>query len=84
MVGDLCAVILQAACLTLEDTTVISVFLSMCYFIYFKCNPIASYLCVILSTNHGYFSPYAKLCPLFKVLIRLLNCSHTFSADSNS
>ena len=49
MVGDLCAVVLQAACLTLEDTTVIGVFLNICYFIYFKCSPIASYLCVILS-----------------------------------
>ena len=33
MAEDLCAVILQADCLTLEDTTVIGAFLSMHYFI---------------------------------------------------
>ena len=51
MAGDLRAVIFQAVCLTLEDTTVIGVALSMCYFIYFKGNPIASDLCAIISTN---------------------------------
>ena len=45
MVGNLCAVLLQADYLTLDGTTVISVFLSMCYFIYFMHNPIASSLC---------------------------------------
>ena len=42
MVGDLCAVLLQVDYLTLDGTTVIGVFLSMQYFIYFMCNPIAS------------------------------------------
>ena len=54
MVGDLCAVLLQVDYLTLDDTTVIGVFLSMCYFIYFMCNPITSSLC---STEH---LPYIK------------------------
>ena len=39
MVGDLCAVLLQADYLTLDGTTVIGVFLIMHYFIYFTCNP---------------------------------------------
>ena len=45
MAGELCAVLLQAVYLTLDGTTVIGVFLSMCFFIYFTCNPIASSLC---------------------------------------
>ena len=60
MAGDLCAVILQTASLTLENTTVISVCLSMHYFIYFKHNPIVSYLCAILSNPHEQGVPYSK------------------------
>ena len=55
MVGDLCAVLLQADYLILDGITVIGVFLSMCYFIYFMCNPIASSLC---DTKHP---PYIKI-----------------------
>ena len=50
MAGDLCVVLLQADYLTLDGTTVIGVFLSMCYFIYFMCNPVASSLC---NTKHS-------------------------------
>ena len=50
MAGDLCAVLLQADYLTLDGTTVIGVFPSMCYFIYFMCNPIAISLC---DTEHS-------------------------------
>ena len=50
MVGELCAVLLQSFYLTLDSTTVFSVFLIMWYFIYFMCNPIASSLC---NTKHG-------------------------------
>ena len=45
MTGELCAVLLQAVYLTLDGTTVIGVFLSMHYIIYFMHNPIASSLC---------------------------------------
>ena len=45
MVGELCAVLLQAFCLTLDSMTVIGAFLIMHYFTYFTCNPIASSLC---------------------------------------
>ena len=45
MAGDLCAVLLQADYLTLDGTTVIGVFLIVCYFIYFMHNPVASSLC---------------------------------------
>ena len=45
MVGELCAVLLQAFYLTLDSTTVFGVFLIMSYFIYFMHNPIASSLC---------------------------------------
>ena len=54
MVGELCAVLLQAFYLTLDSTTVISAFLIMQYFTYFMCNPIASSLC---NTEHP---PYIK------------------------
>ena len=50
MAGELCAVLLQAFCLTLDSTTVIGVFLIMLYFTYFMCNPIASSLC---DTKHS-------------------------------
>ena len=56
MAGDLCAALFQADFLTLDGATVISVFLIMCYFIYFMCNPIASSLC---DTEHP---PYIKKC----------------------
>ena len=55
MARDLCVVLLQADYLTVDGTTVIGVFLSMCYFIYFMCNPIASSLC---DTKHP---PYIKM-----------------------
>ena len=54
MVGELCAVLLQAFYLTLDSTSVIGVFLIMWYFTYFTCNPIASSLC---NTKHF---PYIK------------------------
>ena len=54
MVGELCAFFLQVFCLTLDSTTVISVFLIMWYFTYFTCNPITSSLC---NTKH---LPYIK------------------------
>ena len=45
MAEELCTVLLQAVYLTLDSTTDIGVFLSMQYFTYFMCNPIASSLC---------------------------------------
>ena len=59
--GKLYAVLLQAFYLTLDSTTVISVFLIMWYFTYFTCNPIASSLCdtehesllTLLNRQHG-------------------------------
>ena len=35
-------------------------------------------------SNHGNFSPVSKLYSFLKVLIKLLNCMHTSSANSNS
>ena len=49
MVGDLCAVLLQGDYLTLDGTTVLSVFLSMHYFIYFMHNLITGSLCDTMS-----------------------------------
>ena len=80
MVGELCAVLLQAFYLTLDSTTVIGVFLSMWYFTYFMCNPIASSLC---DTKHP---PYIKILlknevrGLYTLFYILLYTIYTFSS----